>query len=224
MKRRHGSTLLVLAALAGIFGLAPPASADTTLSRAQVLRSVMAQSPEVAAARARVAAAWAQRRQADAARWPNVDLTAGVGTSLQASLVPGTAVQSTENAYSDVHLGDLSAVFLGDLHVAQPLYTFGKIDERRAAALHGIRARRAQVRMTRDDVGVRVARIYEGWLLARDSQRFFEEMGQHLDKVITETRERLAHGATERHGGRSVALRDRPQPGRGGLARGAGRA
>src|SRR4029079_5190305 len=126
---------------------------------------------------------------------------AGAGPSQQATLVPGTAVQSVEQQYASPRFGDLSATFVTNLSVIQPLYTFGKIATRQEAVAHGLRARQAQTRMERADVAFEVARIYEGYLLARDASRFFGETIHWLESTLESTQDRLAHevaGVTER--------------------------
>jgi outer membrane protein TolC len=115
-----------------------------TLSRGSAIALALSQNPRVAAARAVESQAAARRSQVEAARLPTITATFGVGPSLKARLVPGSAVESTENAYGDVGLGDLSVVALGQLELIQPIYTFGKLDERWRAAGHEIQARQAQ--------------------------------------------------------------------------------
>jgi outer membrane protein TolC len=175
--------------------LAAPRAGARTLDRREAVRAALAQNPRIAAARAEEAVLQAQRRQVDAARWPLVTLDAGVGPSQQATLVPGTAVQSVEPQYASPRLGDLSAAFVANLSVIQPLYTFGKIATRQEATAHGLRAREAQTRMERADVAFEVARIYEGYLLARDADRFFTEMIHWLARTLESTQQRLAQGA-----------------------------
>jgi outer membrane protein TolC/ABC-type transporter MlaC component len=175
--------------------IAPPTAGARTLDRRSAIRIALQQNPQIAAARAEEAVVRAQGRQADAARWPIVGLTAGVGPSLQATLVPGTAVQSVEQQYHNLSLSDLSVVLLGDLAVTQPLYTFGKIAKRQEAAAHGVRAREAQTRMKRADVAFEVAQIYEGYLYARDAGLSFEETVHWLDRTLESAEERLSKGA-----------------------------
>jgi outer membrane protein TolC len=173
MKTSHRLAMsLALAAAAAL--TAAPARART-LDRRGAIKTALAQNPQIAAARAEEAAVRAQRRQVDAARWPIVTLDAGVAPSLQATLVPGTAAQSAEEQYRGLKLSDVSMAFLGELTVIQPIYTFGKISWRGEAADHGLRARQAQTRMQRSDIALEVARIYEGYLLARDAGRFLDE-------------------------------------------------
>jgi len=184
--------LLLCAAGAGSAAAAP--ADPLVLDRRAAVRMALAQNPRIAAARAEEAAVVAQRRQVDAARLPLVALEAGVGPALKATLVPGTAVQSVEKPYGNFKTGDLSAVFLGNLTIAQPLYTFGKVAIRQEAADHGLRARKAQTRMERADVAFEVAQLYEGYLLARDAGRFFGEMLHWLQSTEDTTAAKLADG------------------------------
>jgi len=163
-----------------------------TLSRGGAVARALIQNPQVAAARAVELQAEARYGQSRAAAHPSVTLAVGVGPSLRAELVPGSAVQSTENAYGDVGLDDLSIVVGGELTVTQPLYTFGKIAERQRAALHEIQARRAESELTRAGLGLRVAELYEGLLFARDAGRFFSEIEHWLLRTLEDTEREIA--------------------------------
>jgi outer membrane protein TolC len=162
--------------------LAAPAHA-IRLTRDEVVRRAAAQNPQVAAARAEAAKVEAQKAQAEAARWPTVTIQAGTGPSEKAKLVPGSDIQSTRSIY-DFRLSDLSALVGANASIVQPLYTFGKIDDRIEAAEHGITARNAQAEMTRAEVALEAARLYEGYLFARDAQRFMEEIVHTADRSL----------------------------------------
>jgi len=83
-------------------------------------------------------------------------------------------------------------VLIANLTVAQPLYTFGKIANRQEATDHGLRAREAQTRMERADVAFEVAQLYEGQLLARDAERFFDETLHWLKRTEESVADKLA--------------------------------
>ncbi|HXI56558.1 MAG TPA: TolC family protein [Polyangia bacterium] len=194
------SRFLLAGACASLAGLALPSSGPgvafaRTLDRRGAIRAALVQNPQVAAARAEEAAAQAQLRQVDAARAPMLTLDGGVGPSLVASLVPGTATQSIQDQYRNFRWSDLSAVFVGELRVIQPLYTFGKIALRGEAASHGLRARQAQTRMQRADVAFEVAQLYESCLYARDVERFLNEIDHWLDSTLQATQTKLVEGA-----------------------------
>ena len=192
---------LCLSSVCLVLGLAsiPLRASAEPLSRGKAISLALAQNPQLAAARAIEAQSVARRGQADAAQFPAISLTVGVGPSLKAKLVPGTAAQSTENTYGDVGLKDLSVAIGGQLEVLQPLYTFGKISQRQAAADHELRARQAQTEMTRAGLAVTVAQLYEGLLFARDAERFFEEIQHWLERTVESTQRELANetGARE---------------------------
>jgi outer membrane protein len=176
-----------------VLGIVSAARAEP-LTRASAVQRAVAQNPEVAASRMRVARARSKLGQADAARWPVVSVDLGLGPSLKADLVPGTAVESTRNRYSEVGWRDLSVFVGGSVSVLQPLYTFGKIGWRRAAADQDIQARRAQVRMTQADIALEVARLYEGQLYARDAIRFFDDALHWMRRTIETVRDNLSKG------------------------------
>lgn len=173
-------------------GFASAAAQAEALSRGGAVARALRQNPQVAAARAVELQAEARYGQSRAAAYPSVELVVGVGPSLEAELVPGSAVQSTENIYGDVGLNDVSVVVGSQLQVTQPLYTFGKISERQRAATHEVQARRAQSEMTRAALALSVAELYEGLLLARDARRFFEETEHWLLRTIEDTEREIS--------------------------------
>lgn len=181
------SPRVLLGLLLGL--LVSTAAQAEPVARRTVITKALSSNAQIAAARARKQQADAERVQADSARWPQVTLDVGVGPSLRAELVPGTAAESTRSRY-ELTASDLSVVVGGRLSVVQPLYTFGKIDGFRAAAGHGVRARDAQTRMTQAEIALEVARLYEGMLFARDAERFFEELEHYVGRTILATEAR----------------------------------
>jgi len=51
--------------------------------------------------------------------------------------------------------------------LTQPLYTFGKISNRREAAAHGVAVREAKLLQKRGEIVLRVKELYYGLVLAR---------------------------------------------------------
>ena len=173
-----------------VLSVSPRSSGAEKLSRADVMKRA-AQHPMTEAAHSQVDQARAQKRQADALRWPRISLSLGIVPSLRATLVDGSQVDSVERA-TDYKLGDVTPGFTGDLTIIQPLYTFGKIAQRRRAAELGIGAYSAQARMRQAVVAVEGAELYEKYLLARDLQRFLEDTDHVLVRSIAATEDRLA--------------------------------
>jgi outer membrane protein TolC len=162
-----------------------PGARGKTLDRRGAVAAALAQNPQIAAARAEEAVLEAERAQVRAAHLPAITLDAGIGPSDKATLIPGTDM-SVEQQYHGV-FNTLSAVFIGNVSVIQPLYTFGKIALRGEAAQAGLRARQAQTRMKKADVAFAVAQLYEGFLYARDAERFFHEMDHWLEATLEQT-------------------------------------
>lgn len=169
------------------------ARADAWTRGAAIARALQ-QNPQVAAACAVEQQAHARREQVAAARFPTLNVVVGIGPSLKAKIVPGTAVGSTENTYGDVSWDDLSATFGAQLQVLQPLYTFGKIDLRAQATEHEVRARQAQTEIVRADVAYNVAELYEGLLYAREGERFLAETAHWLERTIESTQRQIEAG------------------------------
>jgi outer membrane protein len=182
-----------------VLGASNAAASPARLSRGSAVAIALRQNPRIAAAAAGEQVAQAHRGQARAARAPNVTALLGTGPSLRAKLVPGSAVASTENIYGDVGPGDLSVVIGSRLEITQPLYTFGKIAERERAAEHELSARRSETELTRADVALRVAQMYEGLLFARAIERFFEETEHWVSRSLEDARRDVTAGgdATE---------------------------
>ena len=165
----------------------------STLTRSAAITRALTQNPQVAAARAAESEAAARKGQAEAARLPAVSLVLGAGPSLKAERRPGTA-DSVKSTY-DVGFDDLTASFGGQLDITQPLYTFGKIAHRHDAASHELNARKAQTQMTQAQLAVTVAQVYEGYLFARDAERFFSETEHWLMRTEEDTRTEIESGA-----------------------------
>jgi outer membrane protein TolC len=189
MPRPPASILLAAALLAA----AVTARADP-MTRERAVAEAVRQNPQIAAARWRREAARAQVVQADAARWPDITLEAGVGPSQAATLMPGSPVGSTKSRYDP---SDLSVVVGGTVNIVQPLYTFGKIDAVRAGARHGVLAREAMVHATESEIALEVARLYESLLMACDATRLGEEVQHYLERTILSTEEKLKANVPE---------------------------
>lgn len=197
LARRRPRRRIMAASLAALLALAVGSqSAEAApLSRGGAVALALRQNPRVLGSRALELQARARGAQADALRHPAITATVATGPSLKAELVPGTAVDSTESVYRNLGIDDLSVVVLGQVEVTQPLYTFGKIDHRREAARREQQARAAQVEMTRGELVTAVAGLYEGLLLARDLEAFFEETERWLARTIEDTQAALASDA-----------------------------
>ena len=192
--------LMVALPVSSVLAASPPGPASTggatvTIGRPDVIRRAADQNPQVVAARAEIHRYEALQNQVFAARFPSISVQVGVATSLQADLVNENGVESRRGAYKDFSIDQLSAAFLGRIQGIQPLYTFGKIDLRGEAADHGLRASRAQVRMTQADIALEAVKIYEGLLYARAVLLFLDDLAGIGEKTLEQTEDLIDEGA-----------------------------
>jgi outer membrane protein TolC len=66
----------------------------------------------------------------------------------------------------------------------KPLYTFGKIERYGEAAQGNIELKQGELKQTRGDIVYQAKRAYFGFLTARDSRLFLEDMQVRLNKAI----------------------------------------
>jgi outer membrane protein TolC len=76
----------------------------------------------------------------------------------------------------------------------QPLYTFGKVENYSEAARKNIDVQQGDVRLKRAQTQLEVHRAYYGYLTARDSKIFLEDLVNKIDSVITGVEKRKASG------------------------------
>ena len=175
----------------------PAATASVTIGRLDVIKRAAEQNPQVVSARAEIHRYEALQNQVYAARFPSVSIRIGVANSLQADLVNEDGAQSRRGAYKDFSFDQLSAAFIGQLQAVQALYTFGKIDLRGEAADYGLRASRAQVRITQADVALDAAKIYEGLLYARAVLLFLDDVQAIGEKTLEQTEDLIDDGSPD---------------------------
>ena len=156
-----------------------------TYTLKDLIRRTLAISPEIRQFQRGAEVAMAKRDQADAARYPQIELTAVVGPSPRAR---GTVVDSLDRKDSPT----VSNVFeIVEMTLVQPLYTFGKISGFREAADAGVRVDRAKVDEKASDVILRIKELYYGRLLASDLLALIDEISEDLDKAVGKTERQL---------------------------------
>ena len=219
MSRRRGATsgrrwlcaLIVVLASAGGAAAQTPQGSTVVLSARDAVKAALTRSPEVKGAALDVEAFLAKKQQADGARWPQLTALGVVGPSAEAERLDGSGL-STPLRSINAREGTVNGTFGRlDLLLVQPIYTFGLIDNLRAAAEHGVRAQKAGRDKTASEVGLRVREAYAGLLL-------FKELGSllgDLHEQLIKAGERLEAppGGLRRRAGSLQAAR---LPGRGG--------
>ncbi|MGH7411370.1 MAG: TolC family protein, partial [Candidatus Methylomirabilis sp.] len=177
--------LMMTAALPRMAWAQAPA-ARTVYTLKDLIQRAMAASPEIRQFQRGAEVAMARKDQADAARFPQIELTAVVGPSPRArGTVEGGSPDRKDNPV-------ITNVFERiEMTLVQPLYTFGKITGLREAAAEGVKADRAKVEEKASDVILRIKELYYGRLLASDLLGLIDEISGDLEKAIDKTERQL---------------------------------
>ncbi len=135
-----------------------------------------------------------KKTQADAARFPQVDLVAYGSLSPRARLIDARNgnVESSTNINKPSYDGVFGRT---DVQLIQPLYTFGKIDAYRAAASHGVAAYEAGAKLKATEVELLVKQAYFGLLLGRELQGLLSDIKDQLDRATEKVQKQLDAGA-----------------------------
>ncbi|MGH7379943.1 MAG: TolC family protein [Candidatus Methylomirabilales bacterium] len=171
---------------------AGPAAGEESvrLTLDDAVQRALVRSGEVRGATFGLEAARSRVAQADAGRYPQLELTALTGPSPRAR---GDQVSSPDTTSSP----DITGIFgRADFTITQPLYTFGRLTALRAAAREGVAATEAEVRERGAATALRVKTTYYGLLLARDLRELLGDLQGQLrsarEKVERQLRARRA--------------------------------
>ena len=191
--RVHAGLMLVLAILC-VAMAARPAFARTEPSAVKMLTVdeavalAVRNSPEIKAEQFAVLMRQSQRAQADAARFAQLDVTVVGGPSPRAR---GDQVDSPDSKNSV----SVSGVFgLATFNIVQPIYAFGKINNLRAAATHGMAVEEARVHQKATEVAMLVREAYYGYLLAASLENLALEIGAQLGGTTKKVQRQLDAG------------------------------
>lgn len=181
-------SVFLLLVLAGVFAPASAYPAEkAVLSLDDCIKRAVNVNAEIKQAEFEVEAYKGKKAQADAARFPQVELLAIGSLSPRARLKSGL-VESETNINNPSYDGVFGKV---DVQLIQPIYTFGKISAYRDAASHGVEAYKAGAKLKAAEVELLVKEAYYGLLLGRELQAFMVDIKDQLDKATDKTQRQL---------------------------------
>ena len=155
----------------------------------EVLEAAIRNSPQVKEEQFGVLLRESQRKQANAARFAQVDLTVVGGPSPRAR---GNQISSPDSKTN----AEITGVFgTAIFSIIQPLYAFGKINSFRKAATHGKAASQAAARQKATDVAMLVYQAYYGYQLAHALNNLASEIGGQLSATLDKVQRQLDAGA-----------------------------
>ena len=161
----------------------PPAAKVLTLDEAVAL--AIRNSPEIKTEQFAVLIRQSQRAQADAARFAQLDVTIVGGPSSRAR---GNQFDSPDSKNAAAVSG---AFGLATFSIVQPLYAFGKINNLRTAASHGLAVEEARVHQKATEVAMLVREAYYGYLLAASLENLALEIGVQLGGTMKKVQRQL---------------------------------
>ncbi|NJD67457.1 MAG: hypothetical protein C3F12_15030 [Candidatus Methylomirabilota bacterium] len=187
-------TLMTTVAIAQpTFAQSPAPKAVYTLK--DLIQRTLATSPEIRQAQRGAEVAMAKKDQADAGRFPQIEVTGIIGPSPRAR---GTVEDGSPDRKNHPHVTNVFERV--EMRLVQPLYTFGKLTGFREAAEQGVKVERAKVEEKAADLILKVKELYYSRLLASDMLGLIDEVAKDLDKAIDKTERQLkaeAPGADE---------------------------
>lgn len=156
----------------------------------QIIALAVAQNPEIEEVQSDVLAARSDLRQVEAAYYPQIEAIAVAGPMRDAKepLVVNGRITDPSPGLSFSSIGIFGKF---DITATQPLYTFGKISNRKEAAARGVKAKEHAVADKKGQIVLRVRQLYYGLVLASsglnyadESMDFFASAVQRIRKLL----------------------------------------
>jgi outer membrane protein TolC len=166
------------------------AAEQKAMSLDELIQMALETSPELKMAGQDILAAKADLRQAQGGRLPQFDFVA-LGGPVDKAQVPTVNVINNVG-YLVSHDESAIGVFGRlDMFITQPLYTFGKISNRKDAAELGVEAQSAARDQKRNEVVLYVKELYYAYLIAaqgkssaREAQDYINDAGRRIRRLL----------------------------------------
>ncbi len=174
-----------LAAVSLLSFLCGPAIGQTqererlVLSLDRVIRMVIAGSPEIAGIKSEIGVAKSELEQVKAAFYPQLESVVAVGP-VKNSRRPVIIGERITDPSPDLSVGAFGSA---DLVMTQPVYTFGKLSNRKEAAARGLAARELRQVQTENEIALRVKELYYALVLARTGIEAATEALDYFDEA-----------------------------------------
>ncbi len=171
---------------------AATAAEERILTLEQMIQMALATSPEIKMAEQDIAAAKSDYKQSRGGLLPQVDL---IGTTGPVSDARFPIVLTDKNGVGHIFSQDDTwkvGIFRRlDFTLTQPLYTFGKIDNRKDAASLGVEARTAAREAQRNKIVLNVKELYYAYLIAhqgknaaRDADAYINDASRRIKRLL----------------------------------------
>lgn len=168
-----------------------PAAEQRVLNLDKMIEMALENSPELKMAEQDILSAKSDFNQAKAGMLPQLDLVAIAGPVNDSK--PPSVILAGPNAGKLKSNDEDGVGIFGrlDFAITQPLYTFGKISNRKEAASLGVEAQRAGREGKRNEVILNVKELYYAYLVAaqgksaaREADDFINDAGKRIKRLI----------------------------------------
>jgi outer membrane protein len=188
------SSLLVacglLFALEGAAWEERPKEERLILSLAELIRRAIEKSPEIGKVQSEIAGARSELEQVKGAYYPQLESTALLGP-VQDAKEPEIRDGQITDPSPALSISSIGVFGMLDLTMTQPLYTFGKLSNRKEAALRGIKAKESQLAEKKGQVALKVKELYYALILARggieaadEAGAFYEDARKRVQRLL----------------------------------------
>ena len=170
----------------GVAGEEKGKAEKLVLTLPQLIDMAIAKSPEMGETRSEIAATRSDLDQVKAAYYPQLESAAIIGpvNDARRPVVLGARIHDP----SPDTVGVFGRI---DFTVAQPLYTFGKLSNRKEAASRGIRAKELKLVERKNEIVLRVKELYYALILARagmdaadEADSFFDDARRRINRLL----------------------------------------
>ena len=156
------------------------AGEQRVLSLDQLVEMALETSPELKMANQEILAAKGDLRQATGGQLPQLDV-AVTGGPVNDAQVPTVYVVGNQGTLVQHDASSIGIFGRLDLALSQPLYTFGKISNRKEAAALGVEAQRAAREQKRNQVVLYVKELYFAYLIAAQGKSAASEAQDYIN-------------------------------------------
>ena len=160
------------------------------LTLPQLIEMAISKSPEIGETQSEVLSSKMDFEQAKAAYYPRVESTAITGPVKDARL-PVIVGRRIFDPSPDLSLSTIGVFGRVDFTVAQPLYTFGKLSNRREAAFRGVRTKELKLLEKKNEIAFRVKELYYALIVARagiesadEASSFFDDARSRIKRLL----------------------------------------
>jgi outer membrane protein len=179
-----------LFALQGMAWGEKPKGESILLSLPEIIQMAIANSPEIGGIRSEIAASKSDLDQVRGAYYPQLESNALVGPVEDAKepLIVNGRITDPSPPLDASSIGIFGRL---DLTATQPLYTFGKLSNRKEAASRGVKAKEFQIDQKKGQVVLKVKELYYALILAHagvdlanESEGFYEEARRRIHRLL----------------------------------------